>query len=252
MHRRRRVLRGGGRRARRRPRQAKTPTPAITRTAAAATSQVSGVRRRGLAGRGGGVDVVAHGVLQESGHLRRAAGRQRGGGVARTEPVEQLGRPRGHRSSRLLSFDSSCPAAVAGLSQLVPELLPRPVQPDARRVGRDVEDGSRSRRASAAPTPTGGAARRPPRAARHRLGEVSVVVVPAPGHARPAGRRPRSGPRAAPAGVRRAGRWPGSCGPRRRPRAAARPGRSSSRRQQTRSVSASTSSAVAGSVRRAR
>ena len=44
------------------------------------------------------------------------------------------------------------------------EPLAGPVQPDARRVGADVQHGRRSRRASAAPRPTGAAAR-PPRVA---------------------------------------------------------------------------------------
>ena len=155
-----------------------------------------------------------------------SGGRQGGGGVVRAEPVEQLGRPgRGRRSSlpplvRLLMSGSR-----AGLSQLLPELLAGPVQPDAHGVGRDVEDVRDLGRRQLLPGPQAeqlgvllGAARRSPRRGRGRRPLRDRLVAAA-------GRRRRSWPRAAPGGVRPGSRWRGSCGPRRRPRGAAPPGR---------------------------
>ena len=172
------------------------------------------VRGRGCRGRGSwrppGVGPPAPG--------RRVAGRRRG----RATAAGRAARHRGH--VRLLSFDSSCPAAPAGLSprELLAQLLPRAVQPDARRVGRDAEDlgDLGGRQLLPGPQPEQLGVLLAQGGQRRRRGRGRRPVRPDPAWPRPAGRRPRSGPRAAPGGVRRAGRWPGSCGPRRRPTAA--------------------------------
>ena len=156
-----------------------------------------------------------------------SAGGREAAGVVRTEPLEQLGVVGvlgvvAHPC--LLSFDSSCPAAAPVFRSSSAELLAGPVQPDAHRVGRDVEDRRDLGRGQLLPGPQPQQLGVLLAQRAERLGEVGVVALPGTGRARrPAGRRRRCGPRAAPGGVRLASRWPGSCGPRRRPRAAAPP-----------------------------
>ena len=250
-----RVLGGGRPAARRRPpTTAKTPTPAMTRTAAAATSQVSGRRRGSASGLGRGVEVVAHGVLQESGHLRRVGGRQGGGGVVRAEPLEQL------------VVRSSWSSLIPASSRSTPH-----VRQPRRSFAAPPRSFSRAR-CSRMLTALG---------VTSRTAAISAGVSCSQAHRRSSS---ASSSRSAPIASSRSGSSP-SPGPERWSRrrvddrdpgrepllAAYAPlgvgqavaghavgpgqrlvGTSSSRRQQTSSVSASTSSAVAGSVRRAR
>ena len=192
-------------------------------TAAAATSQVSGPRLRVPVSRVSVVSSVAHDVLQESGH---PCGRPAGG--------RRPGRPRAARAQlrrRLVVGHGSSPLstphvrhAAVDLSQLVPQLLAGPVQPDARGVGGDVEDGRDLGRRQLLPAPTGGAARR-------RRGR-SAASASARSPSRSSGAGATSGGRVdgrrswrppAAAGGPTARRCAGSCGRRRTPTAAARP-----------------------------
>ena len=177
---------------------------------------------------GAGVDVVAHGVLQQSGQPGGSAGvRERAGRRGQQRPqLGSLVEARARRSSTPLpSSAPSCPARrrvfqSAELLEVSLNLSARPVQPDARRVRRHVEHRRDLGRAAAAPRPTAAAAR-PRRAAslrgpwpRGRRGSGSSGAT-SPGGSTVVIRRP-----AGAAGGRCARRWPGSCGRRRTPTAA--------------------------------
>ena len=110
--------------------------------AAAATSQVSGLRPWVPVSRDSVSSVVvAHGVLQESGHPRagRPAAGRRPGRPRAGAPAARRRRARVTGSSLLSTpHVRHAPSIFRSCSR---ELLPGPVQPDARRVRRDVEDG---------------------------------------------------------------------------------------------------------------
>ena len=154
--RRRRAVRVG-RRRRVRGRRA-IPPPAMTGSAAAATSQVSGPRSRVPVSRLSVVELGGHDVLQESAATSR--GRPAGGRQPGSDAPQSSRAARRRVLGLLPSLDPSCPARPAIFRSRSVQLLAGTVQPDARGVGGDVEDGRDLGAASAAPTPTGGAARR--------------------------------------------------------------------------------------------